>query len=105
MDVRPLTVPGVTMKDLKTTNPIREGFRAVTPYLFVQNASRLIEFIAKAFGGSEVYRKERPDGAMQNQFPNHNLRSVSLNGIVRVIAPFESRTRISPERKHARVRA
>jgi hypothetical protein len=24
----------------------------------------LIDFIAKAFGGSEVYRKERPDGAI-----------------------------------------
>ena len=52
------------MKDRKTRNPIREGFRAVTPYLFAQNASGLIEFIAKAFGGSEVYRKERSDGAI-----------------------------------------
>ena len=62
--VRPLAVPEVTMKNPKITNPIREGFRAVTPYLFAQNASRLIEFIAKAFGGSEVYRKERSDGAI-----------------------------------------
>jgi len=52
------------MKNPKITNPIREGFRALTPYLFAQNASRLIEFIAKAFGGSEVYRKERSDGAI-----------------------------------------
>ena len=52
------------MKDLKTTSPIREGFRAITPYLFAENASRVIEFIAKAFGGSEVYRKERSDGAI-----------------------------------------
>ena len=62
--VRPLAVPEVTMKNPKITNPIREGFRALTPYLFAQNASCLIEFIAKAFGGSEVYRKERSDGAI-----------------------------------------
>jgi uncharacterized glyoxalase superfamily protein PhnB len=52
------------MKRLKTTNPIRKGFRTITPYLFAQNASRLIEFIAKAFNGEEIYRKERPDGAI-----------------------------------------
>ena len=52
------------MKHRKTIRPIRKGFRAVTPYLFAQNAWRLIDFIAKAFGGSEVYRKERPDGAI-----------------------------------------
>jgi uncharacterized glyoxalase superfamily protein PhnB len=52
------------MKDLKTTNPIRAGFRAITPYLFAQNVSRVIEFIAKAFGAAEVYRKERSDGAI-----------------------------------------
>jgi uncharacterized glyoxalase superfamily protein PhnB len=52
------------MKHPKTINPIRKGFRVITPYLFAQNASRLIDFIAKVFGGSEVYRKERPDGAI-----------------------------------------
>jgi hypothetical protein len=52
------------VKRPKTTDPIRKGFRTVTPYLFAQNASHLIEFIAKAFEGSEVSRKERPDGAI-----------------------------------------
>jgi uncharacterized glyoxalase superfamily protein PhnB len=60
------------MKNLKTTNPIREGFRAVTPYLFAHNASRLIEFIAEAFGGSEglsqraLGRRDHPHGRNLN---------------------------------------
>jgi uncharacterized glyoxalase superfamily protein PhnB len=52
------------MKDRQTVSPIREGFRTITPYLFAQNAARLIEFISEAFGGKETYRKERPDGAV-----------------------------------------
>jgi uncharacterized glyoxalase superfamily protein PhnB len=52
------------MQDENTVGPIREGFRTITPYLFAQNAAQLIEFISKAFGGEETYRKERPDGAI-----------------------------------------
>jgi len=52
------------MKDHQTVSPIREGFRAITPYLFAQDAAQLIEFISRAFGGKETYRKERPDGAV-----------------------------------------
>jgi hypothetical protein len=33
--------------------------------------------------------------------PHHNLRFVSLNGMMRVTAPLKSRIRISPERKQA----
>jgi len=47
-----------------TARPIREGFHAITPYLFIRNAARLIEFISTAFGGSVTYRKERPDGSI-----------------------------------------
>lgn len=49
---------------MKTKNQIREGFHAITPYLFTHDASRLVDFIAKAFGGSETFRKTRPDGAV-----------------------------------------
>ena len=52
------------MNDQKTVRPIREGFGAITAYLFVHNAAGLIDFIVKAFGGLETYRKERPDGAI-----------------------------------------
>jgi len=52
------------MKDQKTAGPIRQGFRTITPYLFAQNAAHLLEFISKALGGEETYRKTRPDGAI-----------------------------------------
>jgi PhnB protein len=43
------------------TKPIRDGFHAITPYLFAQSASQLIEFISAAFGGEVTFRKARPD--------------------------------------------
>ena len=46
--------------------PIRDGFHSITPYLFVQDAERLIQFIADALEGEEVYRKARPDGAIMH---------------------------------------
>ena len=48
------------------TKPIRDGFHAITPYLFAQNASRLIEFISAAFGGELTFSKARPDGAIMH---------------------------------------
>jgi len=48
------------------TKPIRDGFHAVTPYLFVQGASRLMEFISAAFNGEGVFRKVRNDGAVMH---------------------------------------
>jgi PhnB protein len=44
--------------------PIREGFHAITPYLFAPDAAGLIKFISAAFAGEETYRKERPEGAI-----------------------------------------
>ena len=37
-------------------NPIREGFHTITPYLIVQGAADLIDFVKRAFGAEEVYR-------------------------------------------------
>ena len=48
------------------TKPIRDGFHAITPYLFVQGASRLIEFISAAFDGEVTFQKARPDGAIMH---------------------------------------
>jgi PhnB protein len=46
--------------------PIRDGFHAVTPYLFAKHASRLIEFISAAFGGEVTFRRSRPDGSVMH---------------------------------------
>lgn len=36
--------------------PIREGFHTITPYLIVQSAAELIDFVKQAFGAEELYR-------------------------------------------------
>src|SRR6476646_363604 len=46
--------------------PIPDGFHAITPYLFAQGASRLIEFISAAFDGELTFRQTRPDGAIMH---------------------------------------
>jgi PhnB protein len=39
-----------------TVKPIREGFHTVTPYLIVQEAAQLIDFVKQAFGATELFR-------------------------------------------------
>ncbi len=43
---------------------IPDGFHAVTPYLVIQGAARLIDFLKAAFGAEELYRGARPDGTI-----------------------------------------
>lgn len=45
-------------------NPIPEGCHAITPYLLVPDAARLIEFLKQAFGGTERARISRPNGTV-----------------------------------------
>lgn len=44
--------------------PIPEGFHSVTPYLVVDNASKLVEFLQRAFGATEMHRSVMPDGSI-----------------------------------------
>jgi uncharacterized glyoxalase superfamily protein PhnB len=47
--------------------PIPDGYHSVTPYLVVQGAAKLIEFLKKAFGAEEVFPPMRgPDGAIMH---------------------------------------
>ena len=43
---------------------IPEGYHTVTPYLTVQGAARLIDFLKKVFDARETERFERPDGTI-----------------------------------------
>jgi PhnB protein len=43
-------------------NPIPEGYRTVTPYLVVESATNVLEFVKQAFGAEEKFRMETPDG-------------------------------------------
>jgi PhnB protein len=44
------------------TNHKPEGYHTVTPYLFVADVAKLIEFLQSAFDAEELYRMQRPNG-------------------------------------------
>jgi PhnB protein len=47
--------------------PIPEGYHAVTPYLTVKGAAKVIDFLKKAFGAKLTYEPvKRPDGAIMH---------------------------------------
>jgi PhnB protein len=43
-------------------NPIPEGYRTVTPYLVVEGAASVLDFVKQAFGAEEKFRMDTPDG-------------------------------------------
>jgi len=47
-----------------TVNPIREGFRTLTPYLIVREAEALLAFVKQAFGAQELMRGTGGAGGM-----------------------------------------
>ena len=51
---------------MPATKYIPDGFHSVTPYLVIQGAARLIDFVKQAFGAEELYRGSRPDGTIQH---------------------------------------
>jgi uncharacterized glyoxalase superfamily protein PhnB len=44
--------------------PIPDGYHTVTPYLTVQGAAKLIEFLGQAFDAAITERIDRPDGTI-----------------------------------------
>ena len=46
----------------ETVKPIPDGYHSVTPYLVVDGGARAIEFYKQAFGATELFRMEGPDG-------------------------------------------
>jgi PhnB protein len=46
--------------------PIPDGYHTVTPYLFVEGAIPLIEFLQQAFEATEVRRTLDPEGGIMN---------------------------------------
>jgi PhnB protein len=43
---------------------IPEGYHTVTPYLTVDGAGQVLDFLKKAFDAVEVFRMSRPDGSI-----------------------------------------
>jgi uncharacterized glyoxalase superfamily protein PhnB len=44
--------------------PIPNGYHTVTPYILVQGAEKLIDFVKKAFDAKETERYLMPDGTI-----------------------------------------
>lgn len=49
-----------------TVKSIPDGYRTVTPYLTVQEAAALIEFLKQAFEAVEIRRTLHPEGRIMN---------------------------------------
>ena len=45
-----------------TAKPIPDGYHAITPYLIVEGADKLMDFIKAAFGAKEMFRTTDTDG-------------------------------------------
>jgi uncharacterized glyoxalase superfamily protein PhnB len=46
--------------------PIPEGYHTVTPYLVVEGAAKLIDFLKQAFDAQETFRMPKPDGTIMH---------------------------------------
>lgn len=44
--------------------PVPEGYHAVTPFIIVKGAARLLDFTREAFGAEEIARVESEDGSI-----------------------------------------
>lgn len=53
---------------MNNVQPIPEGFSSITPYFTVENATGFIDFIARAFNGTEMSRSLRPDGSIAHAY-------------------------------------
>jgi len=49
-----------------SVHPIPEGFHTVTPYLLVDGAARLIEFLEAAFDATVLHRSDLPAGKVMH---------------------------------------
>ncbi|HXQ97036.1 MAG TPA: VOC family protein [Candidatus Limnocylindrales bacterium] len=47
-----------------TVNPIRKGFRTITPYIQVMPVEEVIAFVKQAFGGDELFRSQGGAGGI-----------------------------------------
>ena len=45
-------------------NPVPDGYHTITPYLIVQGAERVLEFLETTFGAKTIHKMMRPDGTV-----------------------------------------
>jgi uncharacterized glyoxalase superfamily protein PhnB len=62
MQTQPLVIRSKEEAHPMAVKPIPEGYRSVTPYLVLQNASAFIDFAKQALEAEERMRMPQPDG-------------------------------------------
>jgi PhnB protein len=58
---------GNTTMSTTTVNPVRKGFRTITPYLQVMEVEEVIQFVKQAFGGEELFRSQGGAGGIHTE--------------------------------------
>jgi PhnB protein len=51
---------------MSAVKPVPDGYRTVTPYLAVRGAAKALEFYAKAFGATELFRMPGPGDSVMH---------------------------------------
>jgi PhnB protein len=58
----PRHIPTARGESMANVKPIPDGYRNVTPYLFIKGAAKAIDFYKSVFGATERMRMPTPDG-------------------------------------------
>ena len=51
---------------MSNVKPVPEGYRSVTPYLFIRDAASAISYYKLVFGATEIMRMPSPDGKVMH---------------------------------------
>src|SRR5436853_149069 len=51
---------------MSNVKPIPEGYHSITPYLVVEHAAELLEFMERAFGAKVIMKMLAPDGSISH---------------------------------------
>jgi PhnB protein len=60
--------------------PVPEGYSAVTPYLVVEDAGKVVEFLKKAFDAKEHHISKGPDGKVVHAEVRINGAPIMIGG-------------------------
>ena len=79
--------------------PIREGFHTITPYLIVQGAVELIDFVKQAFGAEELFRSGGSAGGIHAEVRIDDsivMEGSKILGVYRISEGSVSESAVSP---------
>ena len=66
-ELRGKTMMSSSNASSSTVNPVRKGFRTITPYIQVMPVEEVINFVKQAFGGEELFRSRGGAGGIHTE--------------------------------------